>query len=58
MLIRLVKKAHEGFITQYIKDPKRFDERILRNKILSFANEGASHSIRGANNKLMAVEMV
>ena len=27
-------------------------------KILNFANEGASHSLRGANNKLMALEML
>ena len=55
---KIGQKAHDGGITQYIKDPKRFEERILRNKILSFANEGASYSIRGYNNKLMAVEMV
>ena len=41
-----------------MKDPKCFEERILRHKILSFANEGASYSLTGANNKLMAVEMV
>ena len=51
-------KAYECFIIQCIKDPKRFEERIPRHKILSFANEGASYSLRGANNKLMAVEMV
>ena len=52
------QKAGEGFIIQCIKDPKRFEERIPGYKILRFANEGASYSLRGANNKLMAVEMV
>ena len=55
---KIGQKAHEGFIIQCIKDPKRFEERIPRHKILNFANEGASYSLRGANNKLMAVEMV
>ena len=55
---KIGQKAREAFIIQCIKDPKRFEERIPRHKILSFANEGASYSLRGANNKLMAVEMV
>ena len=55
---KIGQKAREGFIIQCIKDPKRFEERIPRHKILNFANEGASYSLRGANNKLMAVEMV
>ena len=58
MLIRLVKKAREGFIIQCVKDPKCFEKRIPRHKILNFVNEGASYSLRVANNKLMAVEMV
>ena len=53
---KIGQKAREGFIIQCIKDPKRFEERIPRHKILNFANEGASYSLRGANNKLMAVE--
>ena len=39
-------------------DQKRFEERMARHKILNFANEGASYSLTGANNKLMAAEMV
>ena len=59
LLIRLIgQKAREGFIIQCIKDPKRFKERIPRHKILNFANEGALYSLRGANDKLMAVEIV
>ena len=52
----MVKK--HGFFIQSIKNPKRFEERIPRYKILSFANKGASYSLRGANNKLMAVVIV
>ena len=55
---KIGQKAREAFIIQYIKDPKGFEERIPRHKILSFANEGASYSLRGVNNKLIAVEMV
>ena len=55
---KIGQKACEAFIIQCIKDPKRFEERIPRHKILSFANGGASYSLRGAKNKLIAVEMV
>ena len=55
---KIGQKAQEGFIIQCITDSKRFEERILRHKILNFANKGASYSLRGANNKLIAVEMV
>ena len=55
---KIGQKAREGFIIQSVKDPKCFEERILRHKILNFANEGAPYSLRGSNNKLMAVEMV
>ena len=55
---KIGQKAWEAFIIQSIKDPKRFEERIPHHQILSFANEGLSYSLRGANNKLMAVEMV
>ena len=55
---KIGKKAHEVLIIQCIKDPKHYEECILRHKILDFANEGASFSLRGANNRLMAVEMV
>ena len=57
-VIKIGQKASEGFIIQCITDPKRFEERIPRHKILNFASEGASYSLRGANNKLIAVEMV
>ena len=50
-------KAPEAFIIQCIKDPESFEEPITHHKILNFANEGAS-SLRGANDKLMAAEMV
>ena len=50
-------KTPEAFIIQCIKDPESFEEPITHHKILNFANEGAS-SLRGANNKLMAVEIV
>ena len=55
---KIGQKAREGFIIQCIKDPKRFEERMHRHKILNFANEGASYSLRGTINKLMAVEIV
>ena len=47
---KIGQKARESFIIQCIKDPKRFEEGTLRHKILNFANEGASYSLRGANN--------
>ena len=52
------QKAHEGFIIESIKDQKHFEEHIPCHKIFSFANEGASYSLKGAKSKLMAVEMV
>ena len=55
---KIGQKACEAFIIQCIKDPKRFEERIPRHKILNFANEVVSYSLRGANNQPMAVEMV
>ena len=55
---KIGQKTREDFVIQCIKDPKGFEERIPRHKILNFANEGASFSLRGANNKLIAVEMV
>ena len=42
----------------FIKDPKEFEERISWHKILNFANEDVSYSLRETNNKLMAVEMI
>ena len=55
---KIGKNAREVLIIQCIKHPKRCEECILCHKILDFANEGASFSLRGANNRLMAVEMV
>ena len=55
---KIGQKEREGFIYQCIKDPERFEERKPRHKNLNFSNEGASYSLRGANNKLMGVEMV
>ena len=55
---KIGQKPCEGFIIQCIKDPKRFEECIPRHKILNFANEGASYSLRGVKNKLMTAEMV
>ena len=55
---KIGQKAREDFIIQWIKDPKRFEERIPGDKILNFANEGTSFSLRGANNKLIVAEMV
>ena len=53
-----MKKHVKVSLFNVLKYPKRFEERIPRQKILDVSNEGASYSLRGANNKLMAVEMV
>ena len=53
-----MKKHVKVSLFNVLKYPKRFEERIPRQKILNVSNEGASYSLRGANNKLMAVEMV
>ena len=55
---KIGQKARERFIIPHITDPKRFEECIPRHKILNFTNEGASYSPRGANIKLMAIDMV
>ena len=54
---KIGQEARKGFIISCIKDPKRFEECISRHKILNFTSKGASYSLTGANNKLMAVEM-
>ena len=38
---KIGQKTCEFFIIQCIKDPKRFEERILHHKTLSFTNEDA-----------------
>ena len=55
---KIGQKSLEDFIIQYIKDLKLFEECVRRHKILNFGNESVSFSLRGANNKLIAVEMV
>ena len=55
---KIGQKARQGSIIQSIKYLNCFEKHITRHNILNFGNEDASYSLRGANNKLMAVKMI
>ena len=50
------KRACEGFIEECKNNPGRFEERIKRQKIHSFAKEGANFKLT-TKNKIMEVKM-
>ena len=45
-------------INSCIKEPGRFEQRMTKQNILNFANEGKQYKIRGSNNSLMTVQIV
>ena len=46
------------FISECLKEPKRFEESITRQKVNTFATEVGLHKIRGSDQKVVAVSMV
>ena len=47
----------DKFIQERIDQPKRFEDKIARNRLFTFANEGKRYSLR-SNNKVASVQMV
>ena len=59
-LLSIVKKGcfNRGkFIQESIDQPKRFEDEITRNKVLTFASEGKPYRLR-SDNKVASVQMV
>ena len=48
---------HDKFIQECIDQPKRFEDKITRNKVLKFASEGKRYRLR-SDNKVASVQMV
>ena len=45
-------RAHEGFIEECKSNPRRFEERVKKQKIYSFVKEGASFKLANKNEKM------
>ena len=47
--------SQNKFIQECIEDPKRFEKRILREKLKTFATGGKTYKIGGKDKQLVAV---
>ena len=47
----------DKFIQECIDQPKRFEDKITRNKLFTFASEGKRYRLR-SDNKVTSVQMV
>ena len=52
------KETKESFISECVKRPERFEERIARIKLQTFANDGKRFKMKGTDNKIIAVSMI
>ena len=57
-VVKIGRKAQTDFINECIEDPARFEKPLAKQKICNFAKEQAQYRLRGADNKIVAVEMM
>ena len=51
-------EARKNFIQECVENPNQFEERIKKNKILSFATESGKRKIRGAEGKNLEATLI
>ena len=52
------KEARKSFIQECVENPNRFEERIKKNKIHSFATESGKRKIWGAEGKIIEATLI